>query len=63
MGVCMSKFISLRILASLSKSKKASIRTPRTPPAREVVSDGGGETSREEPVSSSRISVNRERID
>ena len=59
MGVCMSKFISLRILAALSKSKKTSNReTPRTPPVSDVRED-----SRDEPVSSSRISVNRIRIE
>jgi hypothetical protein len=61
MGVCMSKFISLRILASLSKSKKAAMReTPRTPPAAEVAAEP---SAREEPGSSSRISVNRIRIE
>ncbi len=62
MGVCMSRFISLRILASLSKSKAtASRETPTTPAASEAAPDA--QAPREEPSSASRISVNRIRVE
>jgi hypothetical protein len=63
----MSKFVSLNILASmvLGRSKKTAGReTPGAPPVAEQ--RGGGEPSagtREEPPSSSRMRVNRVRVE
>ncbi len=63
MGVCMSKFISLRILATLARSKKTSSReTPEAPPVGRPSSDSIPST-REEPSSGSRISASRIRVE
>jgi hypothetical protein len=64
MGVCMSQFISLRILASLGlgRSKVAHRETPKAPAVAERTGDPGAR-AREEPSSTSRLRVDRVRIE
>jgi len=56
----MSKFISLRILASLTR-KGSNRATPKAPPVAEQAAEAPA--GREEPTSASRISVSRIRVE